>query len=58
MYRRCVKRSEKVRFVKNTFQGALFLHLYLADQICFRCAAEGCLARQNANFEANMPRYS
>lgn len=38
MYRRCVKRSEKVRFVKNTFQGALFLHLYLADllQMCGR----------------------
>lgn len=38
MYRRCVKRSEKVRFVRNTFQGALFLHLYLADllQMCGR----------------------
>lgn len=31
MYRRCMKSSEKVRFVRNTFQGALFLHLYLTD---------------------------
>lgn len=38
MYCRCMKRGEKVRFVKNTFQGALFLHLYLADllQMCGR----------------------
>lgn len=26
MYRRCMKSSEKVRFVRNTFQGALFLY--------------------------------
>ena len=38
MYRRCMKSSEKVRFVRNTFQGALFLHLYLTDllQMCGR----------------------
>ena len=38
MYRRCMKISEKVRFVRNTFQGALFLHLYLTDllQMCGR----------------------
>lgn len=29
MYRRCMKSSEKVRFVRNTFQGSTFLTFVL-----------------------------
>lgn len=45
MYRRCMKRSEKVRFVKNTFQGALFLHLYLADLLQMRGRRMSCTSK-------------
>ena len=45
MYRRCVKRSEKVRFVKNTFQGALFLHLYLTDLLQMRGRRMSCTSK-------------
>ncbi len=45
MYRRCVKRSEKVRFVRNTFQGALFLHLYLADLLQMRGRRMSCTSK-------------
>lgn len=42
MYRRCMKSSEKVRFVRNTFQGALFLHLYLTDLLQMRSCTSKC----------------
>lgn len=45
MYRRCMKSSEKVRFVKNTFQGALFLHLYLTDLLQMRGRSMSCTSK-------------
>lgn len=45
MYRRCVKSSEKVRFVRNTFQGALFLHLYLTDLLQMRGRRMSCTSK-------------
>ncbi len=45
MYRRCMKSSEKVRFVKNTFQGALFLHLYLTDLLQMRGRRMSCTSK-------------
>ena len=45
MYRRCMKSSEKVRFVRNTFQGALFLHLYLTDLLQMRGRRMSCTSK-------------
>lgn len=45
MYRRCMKISEKVRFVRNTFQGALFLHLYLTDLLQMRGRRMSCTSK-------------
>lgn len=45
MYRRCMKSSEKVRFVRNTFQGALFLHLYLTDLLQMRGRSMSCTSK-------------
>lgn len=45
MYRRCMKSSEKVRFVRNTFQGALFLHLYLTDLLQMRGRRMFCTSK-------------
>ena len=45
MYRRCMKSSEKVRFVRNTFQGALFLHLYLTDLLQMRGKRMSCTSK-------------
>lgn len=45
MYRRCMKGSEKVRFVRNTFQGALFLHLYLTDLLQMRGRRMSCTSK-------------
>lgn len=45
MYRRCMKSSEKVRFVRNTFQGALFLHLYLTDLLQMRGRRMSCISK-------------
>ena len=45
MYRRCMKSSEKVRFVRNTFQGALFLHLYLTDLLQMRGRSMFCTSK-------------
>lgn len=45
MYRRCMKISEKVRFVRNTFQGALFLHLYLTDLLQMRGRSMSCTSK-------------
>ena len=45
MYRRCMKSSEKVRFVRNTFQGALFLHLYLTDLFQMRGRRMSCTSK-------------
>lgn len=45
MYRRCMKSSEKVRFVRNTFQGALFLHLYLTDLLQMRGRKMSCTSK-------------
>ena len=45
MYRRCMKSSEKVRFVRNTFQGALFLHLYLTDLLQMRGRRMSCTTK-------------
>lgn len=45
MYRRCMKSSEKVRFVRNTFQGALFLHLYLTDLLQIRGRSMFCTSK-------------
>ena len=45
MYRRCMKSSEKVRFVRNTFQGALFLHLSLTDLLQMRGRSMSCTSK-------------
>lgn len=45
MYCRCMKSSEKVRFVRNTFQGALFLHLYLTDLFQMRGRRMSCTSK-------------
>lgn len=45
MYRRSMKSSEKVRFVRNTFQGALFLHLYLTDLLQMRGRRMSCTSK-------------
>ena len=45
MYRRCMKSSEKVRFVRNTFQGALFLHLNLTDLLQMRGRRMSCTSK-------------
>ena len=45
MYRRCMKSSEKVRFVRHTFQGALFLHLYLTDLLQMRGRRMSCTSK-------------
>lgn len=45
MYRRCMKSSEKVRFVRNTFQGALFLHLYLTYLLQMRGRRMSCTSK-------------
>ena len=45
MYRRCMKSSEKVRFVRNTVQGALFLHLYLTDLLQMRGRRMSCTSK-------------
>ena len=45
MYRRCMKSSEKVRFVRNTCQGALFLHLYLTDLLQMRGRRMSCTSK-------------
>lgn len=45
MYRRCMKSSEKVRFVRNIFQGALFLHLYLTDLLQMRGRRMSCTSK-------------
>ena len=45
MYRSCMKSSEKVRFVRNTFQGALFLHLYLTDLLQMRGRRMSCTSK-------------
>ena len=45
MYRRCMKSSEKGRFVRNTFQGALFLHLYLTDLLQMRGRRMSCTSK-------------
>lgn len=45
MYRRYMKSSEKVRFVRNTFQGALFLHLYLTDLLQMRGRRMSCTSK-------------
>lgn len=45
MYRRCMKSSEEVRFVRNTFQGALFLHLYLTDLLQMRGRRMSCTSK-------------
>lgn len=45
MYRRCMKSNEKVRFVRNTFQGALFLHLYLTDLLQMRGRRMSCTSK-------------
>lgn len=45
MYRRCMKSGEKVRFVRNTFQGALFLHLYLTDLLQMRGRRMSCTSK-------------
>lgn len=45
MCRRCMKSSEKVRFVRNTFQGALFLHLYLTDLLQMRGRRMSCTSK-------------
>lgn len=45
MYRRSMKSSEKVRFVRNTFQGALFLHLYLTDLFQMRGRRMSCTSK-------------
>ena len=45
MYRGCMKSSEKVRFVRNTFQGALFLHLYLTDLLQMRGRRMSCTSK-------------
>lgn len=45
MYRRCMKSSEKVRFVRNTFQGALFLQLYLTDLLQMRGRRMSCTSK-------------
>lgn len=45
MYRSCMKSSEKVRFVRNTFQGALFLHLYLTDLLQMRGRSMSCTSK-------------
>lgn len=45
MYRRCMKSSEKVRFERNTFQGALFLHLYLTDLLQMRGRSMSCTSK-------------
>ena len=45
MYRRCMKSSEKVRFARNTFQGALFLHLYLTDLLQMRGRRMSCTSK-------------
>lgn len=45
MYRRCMKSSEKVRFVRNTFQGALFLHFYLTDLLQMRGRRMSCTSK-------------
>ncbi len=36
---------EKVRFVRNTFQGALFLHLYLTDLLQMRGRRMSCTSK-------------
>ena len=40
-----MKSSEKVRFVRNTFQGALFLHLYLTDLLQMRGRRMSCTSK-------------